>query len=114
MPTDLDLGEGVRGLHHIPSDAKVFLPASIERKRWPLPLHGTRKNETIQRADAIQRQLFRGSVKEDIMTTRKATSRSWSAFLALAASTFVAMVGLHAQSNPSEPHSPVAAKETVL
>jgi len=34
MPTDLDFSKGVRGLHHIPSDAKVFLPASIERSVW--------------------------------------------------------------------------------
>ena len=34
MPSDLDFSKGVRGLHHIPSDAKVFLPASIERSVW--------------------------------------------------------------------------------
>ena len=34
MPEELDFGRGVRGLHHIPSDAKVFLPASIERSVW--------------------------------------------------------------------------------
>jgi hypothetical protein len=34
MPKELDFGKGVRGLHHIPSDAKVFLPASIERSVW--------------------------------------------------------------------------------
>lgn len=34
MPTELDFSKGVRGLHHIPSNAKVFLPASIERSVW--------------------------------------------------------------------------------
>jgi len=26
--------KGVRGLHHIPPDAKIFVPASIERGVW--------------------------------------------------------------------------------
>jgi len=34
MPEEIDFGEGVRGVHHIPRDAKVFLPASIERSVW--------------------------------------------------------------------------------
>jgi hypothetical protein len=34
MPDEIDFGKGVRGLHHIPMDAKVFLPASIERSVW--------------------------------------------------------------------------------
>jgi hypothetical protein len=29
MPAEIDFGNGVRGLHHIPSGAKVFLPTSI-------------------------------------------------------------------------------------
>jgi hypothetical protein len=33
-PAEVDFSKGVRGLHHIPSDAKVFLPASIERSVW--------------------------------------------------------------------------------
>jgi exoribonuclease II len=31
MPAEIDFSKGVRGLHHIPPGAKVFLPASIER-----------------------------------------------------------------------------------
>jgi hypothetical protein len=31
MPGEVDFSKGVRGLHHIPPGAKVFLPASIER-----------------------------------------------------------------------------------
>lgn len=34
MPAEIDFSSGVRGLHHIPSTAKVFLPASIERSVW--------------------------------------------------------------------------------
>jgi hypothetical protein len=34
MPAEIDFSEGVRGLHHVPPDAKVFLPASIERSVW--------------------------------------------------------------------------------
>jgi len=34
LPAEIDFAEGVRGLHHIPHDAKVFLPASIERSVW--------------------------------------------------------------------------------
>jgi hypothetical protein len=34
MPTEIDFSKGVRGLHHIPPTAKVFVPASIERSVW--------------------------------------------------------------------------------
>ena len=34
MPAEIDFRKGVRGLHHISPDAKVFLPASIERGVW--------------------------------------------------------------------------------
>jgi len=34
MPVEIDFSKGVRGLHHIPPGAKVFLPASIERSVW--------------------------------------------------------------------------------
>lgn len=34
IPAEVDFSKGVRGLHHIPPDAKVFLPASIERSVW--------------------------------------------------------------------------------
>src|SRR5450759_2760906 len=30
MPAEIDFSKGVHGLHHIPSDAKVLMPASIE------------------------------------------------------------------------------------
>lgn len=34
MPAEIDFSKGVRGVHHIPAGAKVFLPASIERSVW--------------------------------------------------------------------------------
>jgi len=34
MPDEIDFSGGVRGLHHIPPDARVFLPASIEKSVW--------------------------------------------------------------------------------
>ena len=34
MPAEVDFSEAVRGLHHIPAGAKVYLPASIERSVW--------------------------------------------------------------------------------
>jgi hypothetical protein len=34
MPAQIDFSEGVRGLHHVPPDAKVFMPASIEKGVW--------------------------------------------------------------------------------
>jgi hypothetical protein len=34
MPAEIDFSAGVRGLHHIPPSAKVFLPASIEQSVW--------------------------------------------------------------------------------
>jgi hypothetical protein len=34
MPAEIDFSKGVRGLHHIPPGARVFLPTSIERSVW--------------------------------------------------------------------------------
>ena len=34
MPAEVDFSNGVRGLHRIPPNAKVFVPASIEREVW--------------------------------------------------------------------------------
>ncbi len=34
MPAEIGFTKGVRGLHHIPPDAKAFVPASIERGVW--------------------------------------------------------------------------------
>jgi hypothetical protein len=34
MPAEIDFSRGVRGFHHIPPGAKVWMPASIERSVW--------------------------------------------------------------------------------
>ena len=34
MPAEIDFSKGVRGLHHVPTGAKVLMPASIERSVW--------------------------------------------------------------------------------
>ena len=34
MPAEIDFSKGVRGLHHVPPDAKVLMPAAIERSVW--------------------------------------------------------------------------------
>jgi hypothetical protein len=34
IPEEIDFSKSVRGTHHIPADAKVFLPVSIERSVW--------------------------------------------------------------------------------
>ncbi|MDE3164973.1 MAG: hypothetical protein KGN36_04130 [Acidobacteriota bacterium] len=34
MPSEIDFGKAVRGLHHIPPGAKVLMPVSIERSVW--------------------------------------------------------------------------------
>jgi hypothetical protein len=34
MPAEVDFSRAVRGLHHIPADAKVLMPAAIERSVW--------------------------------------------------------------------------------
>lgn len=34
MAAEVDFSKGVRGLHHIPPGAKIYLPASIERSVW--------------------------------------------------------------------------------
>ncbi len=34
LPAEIDFAKGVRGLHRIRPDAKVFLPISIERSVW--------------------------------------------------------------------------------
>lgn len=34
MPEEIDFSKAERGRHHIPAEAVVFLPASIERSVW--------------------------------------------------------------------------------
>jgi hypothetical protein len=34
MPAEIGFGKAARGRHHIPAEAAVFMPASIERSVW--------------------------------------------------------------------------------
>jgi hypothetical protein len=34
MPAEIDFSQGVRGLHHVPTGSKIFMPASIEKGVW--------------------------------------------------------------------------------
>ena len=34
MPAEIDFSKASRGRHHVPADARIFLPASIERSVW--------------------------------------------------------------------------------
>jgi hypothetical protein len=34
MPAEIDFSKGIRGLHHIPSDAQVSMPAAMNRSVW--------------------------------------------------------------------------------
>lgn len=34
MPAEVDFSKAARGRHHIPAEATVFLPASIEKSVW--------------------------------------------------------------------------------
>jgi hypothetical protein len=34
MPNEIDFSKAVRGAHHVPTEARMFLPVSIERSVW--------------------------------------------------------------------------------
>ena len=34
MPPEIDFSNGIRGLHQIPPQARIFLPTAIERDVW--------------------------------------------------------------------------------
>ena len=34
MPEEIDFGKASRGRHYVPAEAKIFLPALIERSVW--------------------------------------------------------------------------------
>jgi hypothetical protein len=52
MPAEVDFSKGVRGLHHIPPGAKVFLPASIERSVWEY-FAGKAEQEGVNLSDLL-------------------------------------------------------------
>ncbi|MGP0075224.1 MAG: hypothetical protein ACLPWF_25205 [Bryobacteraceae bacterium] len=52
MPAQVDFTKGVRGLHHIPPEAKVFLPASIERSVWQY-FHAKAQKNGVELGDLL-------------------------------------------------------------
>jgi hypothetical protein len=60
MPSEIDYSKGTRGLHHIPRDAKVFVPASIERGVWEY------FSEKAERKGVDVRELLTEVLKRDI------------------------------------------------
>ena len=58
MPNEIDFGKAVRGLHHIPADAKILMPASIEKSVWQyFPDQAERKG--LQLSDLLSEVLRR-------------------------------------------------------
>lgn len=64
MPAEIDFSHGVRGLHHIPADAKVFVPASIERDIWEY------FSEKAEQTGVRLPELLSKVLRRDIQTNR--------------------------------------------
>ncbi|MGH9693363.1 MAG: hypothetical protein ACRD5Z_04410 [Bryobacteraceae bacterium] len=58
MPDEIDFSKGIRGLHHIPPDAKVFVPASIERGVWEY-FAGKAEQRGVELSDLLSEVLKR-------------------------------------------------------
>jgi len=58
MPDEIDFSKGVRGLHHIPPDAKVFVPTSIERGVWEY-FAGKAEQRGVELSDLLNEVLRR-------------------------------------------------------
>ena len=58
MPAEIDFSKGVRGLHHIPTGAKVMMPASIERSVWEY-FSGKAEQRGVDLADLLTEVLKR-------------------------------------------------------
>ena len=58
MPREIDFSKGVRGLHHIPQDAKVLMPASIEKGVWEY-FSGKAEERGIQLSELLTEVLKR-------------------------------------------------------
>jgi hypothetical protein len=41
MPAEIDFSKGVRGLHHIPAGAKVFMPAEVLQRDIEMDREGS-------------------------------------------------------------------------
>ena len=58
IPAEIDFSRGVRGRHHIPHDAKVLMPASIERSVWEY-FSGKAEQRGIELSDLLTEVLKR-------------------------------------------------------
>ena len=58
MPAEIDFSKAVRGLHHIPTGAKVMMPASIERSVWEY-FSGKAEQRGVDLADLLTEVLKR-------------------------------------------------------
>ena len=58
MPVEIDFSKGVRGLHHVPANARVFVPASIEREIWDY-FSGKAEQRGIELAELLSEVLRR-------------------------------------------------------
>ena len=58
LPGDIDFSRGIRGIHHVPPEAKVFVPASIERGVWEY-FSGKAESKGIELAELLSEVLKR-------------------------------------------------------
>jgi hypothetical protein len=58
MPDEIDFRKGTHGLHHIPKDARVFLPVLIERSVWEY-FSGKAQQNGIELSDLLTQVLKR-------------------------------------------------------
>ncbi len=62
---EIDFSKGVRGLHKIPAEAKVFLPASIERGVWEY-LSGKAEQKSVEQSELLSEVLRRDIEINDV------------------------------------------------
>jgi hypothetical protein len=58
MPSGIDFGKGVRGLHHIHPGATILMPASIEKSVWTY-FSGKAEERGVQLSDLLTEVLKR-------------------------------------------------------
>ena len=58
MPAEIDLSKSTRGLHHIPTGARVLMPASIEKSVWAY-FSGKAEERGVQLSDLLTEVLRR-------------------------------------------------------
>jgi hypothetical protein len=58
MPAEIDFSRGIRGLHHMPADAKILMPTSIEKGVWEYLAHKA-EQRGVQLSDLLTEILKR-------------------------------------------------------